>query len=84
MQRTAVVYGLALATLVGALMLVPRMSDPPPPPPRPDPIPQPTAGTPITDLVYADGTLEVHARLDRGLVTTATGEALFMDVARCV
>jgi Ca-activated chloride channel homolog len=82
MQRTAVVYGLALATLVGAFMLVPRLRTPPPPVPVPDPIPQPApSGTPITSLIYSDGTLEVHARLDRGMVSSATGEALFMDVA---
>jgi Ca-activated chloride channel family protein len=80
MQRTAVIYGLALATLVGAFMLVPRLKTPPPPPPRPDPIPQPTA-TPITDLVYSDGTVEVHARLDRGYLSSSSGEALFMDLA---
>lgn len=81
MQRTAVVYGLTLATLVGALMLVPRLKDPPPPVPLADPVPSKSDAAGITDLIYSDGTLEVHARLDRGLVSAAAGEPLFMDVA---
>ncbi len=80
MQRTAVVFGLALATLAGAFLLVPRLNHPAPTPPRPDPVPTPvSAATPITELLYSDGTVEVRARLDRGQVSG--GEPLFMDLA---
>jgi Ca-activated chloride channel family protein len=75
MQRIAVVYGLAAATLVGAFFLVPRTDAPPTvaPPTKVD------GKTPITELIYADGTLEVTARLDRGYVAP-TGEPVWMDV----
>lgn len=79
MQKTAVIFGLALSTLVGALLLAPRMKAPDPPKPTP-PRPTPTATSPITELVYADDTLEVTARLDRGYLDARSTEPLWMDV----
>lgn len=80
MQKTAVIFGLALSTLVGALLLAPRMKAPDPPKPTP-PRPTPTASSPITELVFADDTLQVTARLDRGYVDARSTEPLWMDVA---
>lgn len=80
MQKTAVIFGLALSTLVGALLLAPRMKAPDPPKPTP-PRPTPTATSPVTELVYADDTLAVTARLDRGYVQAGSDEPLWMDVA---
>src|SRR5688572_22659269 len=79
MQRTAVVYGLAASTLIGALLLAPRIKAPEPPPPEPKPTT--TAQAPITHLLYGDGTLEVTARLDRGYLNAVSGEPVWMDVA---
>src|SRR5688572_10992213 len=79
MQRTAVIYGLALSTLAGAFFLAPRLQ-PEPPKPEPEPIAVSTLG-PITELIYSDGTLEVTARLDRGHLLRGGGEPVWMDVA---
>ncbi|MCC7074583.1 MAG: VWA domain-containing protein [Deltaproteobacteria bacterium] len=79
MQKTALIFGLALSTLVGALLLAPRMKAPDPP--KPTPRPTPIAASPVTELVYADDTLAVTARLDRGYVDTRADEPLWMDVA---
>lgn len=80
MQRTAVIYGLALSTLTGAFLLAPRMK--PAPEPEPIDVPVPTATvSPVTELVYSDGTLEVTARLDRGYLAENGGEDVWMDVA---
>jgi Ca-activated chloride channel homolog len=87
MQRTVVVYALALSTLIGALLLAPRVQAPEPDPlPEPVPAPEPKADRdPITRLTYADGTLRVDARLDRGALLRAvhgpTTEAVWMDVS---
>jgi len=78
MQRTAVIFGLAASTLIGALLLVPRSVEAPKPPP---PVPVPSAKAPITQLVYGDGTLEVHATVDRGLIQPGSDEPVWMDVA---
>ena len=78
MQRTAVIFGLAASTLIGALLLVPRSVEAPKPPP---PAPVPSAQAPITQLVYGDGTLEVHATVDRGLLQPGSDEPVWMDVA---
>ena len=77
MQRTAVVFGLAASTLIGALLLVPRSVEAPRPP---VPMPAPRSEASITQLVYGDGTLEVQATLDRGLLMPG-GEPVWMDVA---
>ena len=69
MQRTAVIYGLALSTLVGAFLLAPRLVSPPRPP---QPTPAPTSTAPLTHLVYGDGTLEVNATLDRGYLAAGS------------
>lgn len=78
MQRTAVIFGLAASTLIGALLLVPRSVEAPKPPPPPS---VPSAKAPITQLVYGDGTLEVHATVDRGLIQPGSDEPVWMDVA---
>src|SRR4051812_20542030 len=80
MQRTAVVYGLALSTLVGAFFLAPRLRAPDPVP-VPVPTPTPASAEPVTDLVYNDGVIEAHARLDRGYLLTHGTEPVWMDVA---
>ena len=80
MQKTALIFGLALSTLVGALLLAPRMKAPDPPKPTPK-RPVPTAQSPITELIYADDTLQVTARLDRGYLDARSTEPLWMDVA---
>jgi Ca-activated chloride channel family protein len=80
MQRTAVIYGLAVSTLAGAFLLVPRIK-PTEPVPTPDPIPAPAKAAPLTELVYGDGTVEVRARLERGYVQRNSGEPVWMDVA---
>jgi Ca-activated chloride channel family protein len=77
MQRTAVVFGLAASTLIGALLLVPRSVEAPRPP---VPIPAPHSQASITQLVYGDGTLEARATLDRGLLMPGA-EPVWMDVA---
>lgn len=79
MQRTAVVYGLALSTLTGAFLLAPRMK--PEPTPAPIPVTPAPAASPVTQLVYSDGTLEVTARLDRGYLVANDAEPVWMDVA---
>lgn len=78
MQRTAVIYGLALSTLVGAFLLAPRLMAPPK---QPDPVPAPKSAAPLTQLVYGDGTLEVTATLDRGYLAGGSLENVWMDVA---
>jgi len=78
MQRTAVIFGLAASTLVGALMLMPRVHEAPKPP---TPIPVPKSAASITQLIYSDGTLEVRATVDRGLTLAGATEPLWMDVA---
>lgn len=78
MQRTAVIFGLAASTLIGALLLVPRIAEAPKPP---VPVPAPSASAPITQLIYGDGTLEVHATVDRGLLQPGSTEPVWMDVA---
>lgn len=80
MQKTAVIFGLALSTLVGALLLAPRMKAPDPPKPTPK-RPVLTAQAPITELLYADDTLQVTARLDRGYLDARSTEPLWMDIA---
>ncbi len=81
MQKTAVIFGLALSTLVGAFLLAPRLNAPPPEPtPEPTPIANPAVG-PLTELIYSDGTVEVTARLDRGHLLRGGGEPVWMDVA---
>lgn len=81
MQRTAVIFGLALSTLVGAFLLAPRLKQAPPEPtPEPTPTINPAVG-PLTQLIYSDGTLEVTARLDRGHLLRGGGEPVWMDVA---
>jgi Ca-activated chloride channel family protein len=79
MQRTAVLYAVAAATLAGALLLViPKKA---PPPPEPPPVPTVKAA-PVTHLSYADGTLAVDAKLDRGqLLAAAMGEPVWMDLS---
>src|SRR5206468_8858025 len=80
MQRTAVIYGLAPSTLAGAFSLAPRLK----PTPKPDPVPVPTtpaAAEPVTDLVYSDGVLEAHARLDRGYLLMHQNEPVWIDLA---
>jgi Ca-activated chloride channel homolog len=82
MQRTAVIYGLALSTLAGAFLLAPRLKKEPLPDPIPVPVPVPAPSmAALTELVYSDGTLEVTARLDRGYLTRGSGEPVWMDVA---
>ncbi len=78
MQRTAVIYGLALSTLVGVFLLAPRLVAPPKPP---DPVAAPRSAAPITKLVYGDGVLEVTAMLDRGHLASGSLEPVWMDVA---
>ena len=78
MQRTAVVFGLAATTLIGALLLMPKVVETPP---TPAPPPAPKSDAPITQLVYGDGVLEVHATLDRGYLAEGSAEAVWMDVA---
>lgn len=78
MQRTAVIYGLALSTLVGAFLLAPRLMAPTP---EPTPVPVPKSNAPITKLVYGDGTLEVTASLDRGYLAAGSLEPVWLDVA---
>ena len=78
MQRTAVIYGLAVSTLVGAFFLVPRMAN--------DattsiPVPTPIGRSPITQLSYGDGTLEVRATLDRGYLAASSIEPIWMDLS---
>jgi Mg-chelatase subunit ChlD len=78
MQRHVVVYGLAMASLAGALLLVPRLAAPSPvvsapPPPRSD--------APVTHLVYGDGVLEVTVRLDRAHLLAGSAEPVWLDVA---
>lgn len=76
MQRTAVIFGLALSTLVGSFVLVPRTLTGAP---APDVLPaaRPPDTTPVTELVFADETLEVTARLDRAhVLASAFGSAL--------
>jgi len=77
MQKTALIYGTALATLVGAFLLVPRVRKDP----VADPRPIDAAAVPVTSLVYSDGTLEAHARLDRGHLLVSSSEPVWMDVA---
>ena len=78
MQRTAVIFGLAASTLVGALLLMPRTTEEPARPTRAD---VPRSAAPITQLVYGDGTLEVRATLDRGHLATSSTEPVWIDVA---
>ncbi len=78
MQRTAVIYGLALSTLVGAFLLAPRLIAPPK---TPEPIAAPKSAASLTHLVYGDGTLEVTATLDRGYLAAGSLENVWMDVA---
>lgn len=78
MQKTAVIYGLALATLVGVFLLAPRLISIPK---TPDPIPAPRSTAPITKLVYGDGVVEVIATLDRGYVAAGSLEPVWLDVA---
>ncbi|MDP2343330.1 MAG: VWA domain-containing protein [Deltaproteobacteria bacterium] len=78
MQRTAVIYGLALSTLVGVFLLAPRLVAPPKPP---EPVVAPRSAAPITKLVYGDGVLEVTATLDRGHLAGGSLEPVWMDVA---
>lgn len=78
MQRTAVIFGLAASTLVGALLLMPRTVEGPV---APQPIPVPASDAPITQLVYGDGVVEVHATLDRGHLAASSTEPVWMDVA---
>ena len=79
MQRTAVIYGLALSTLVAAFLLVPREKKTT----TPDPVvPVPATDSAVTELFTSDGTISVTARLDRGAVLT-TGlqhEPLWIDI----
>ncbi|HEY4221045.1 MAG TPA: VWA domain-containing protein [Myxococcota bacterium] len=84
MQRTAVIYGLALSTLVGAFFLAPRLKPAPQPDPVPVPVPAiapPSSLSPITDLVYSDGVLEAHAQLDRGYLLSGADEAVWVDLS---
>jgi Ca-activated chloride channel family protein len=78
MQRTALLFGLAASTLIAALLLVPRTNEVPAAPSQPE---APPSKGPITQLVYGDGTLEVQATLDRGLVQPGSTEPVWMDVA---
>ena len=79
MQRTAVIYGLAVSTLAGAFFLAPRLK--PQQPPDPIPVPTPSAAEPVTDLVYSDGVIEAHARLDRGYLLAQGNEPVWIDVS---
>lgn len=81
MQRTALIYGLAVSTLAGAFLLAPRLKPEPLPDPRPIPTPTPSTVGPVTELVYSDGVVEVTARLDRGHLSVGSNEAVWMDVA---
>jgi len=78
MQRHVVVYGLALSTLAGAFLLVPRLAAPPSPPVE---HPAPPSDAPVSRLVYGDGVLEVTATLDRAWLQTGATEPLWLDVA---
>jgi Ca-activated chloride channel family protein len=78
MQRTAVLYGLALSTLIGAFLLAPRLVAPPKPA---EPVAAPKSAAPITKLVYGDGVLEVTAALDRGYLAAGSLEPVWLDVA---
>ncbi len=78
MQRTAVIFGLAASTLLGALLLMPRVNEAQPPPVLPI---APQSSAPITQLVYGDGVVEVRATLDRGHLAIASSEPVWMDVA---
>jgi Ca-activated chloride channel family protein len=78
MQRTAVIFGLAASTLVGALLLIPRESEPAVQPARPL---APPSTAPVTQLIYGDGVLEVRATLDRGYLAASSTEPVWMDVA---
>lgn len=81
MQRPLVIYAAAAATLVGAFLLVPKFSEAPPEPPPPTPAEPTPDAQPITRLSYADGTVSVDARLERGYVTgIGTAEPVWMDV----
>ncbi len=77
MQRTAVIYGVAVSTLVAAFLLAPR-------PRRTEPVhvpvPVPTTDASVVDLSFADGTVQVRARLDRGVLLQGANEPLWMDV----
>ncbi|HEY1097784.1 MAG TPA: VWA domain-containing protein [Myxococcota bacterium] len=77
MQRTAVIFGLAASSLVGALLLVPRTTTQPA---VAMPTPPPSSAS-ITQLIYGDGVLEVRATLDRSHLATASSEPVWVDVA---
>lgn len=83
MQRTVLLYAVALATLLGAFLLAPRVAEPPAPQPTPPPPPAPVS-TPLTHLSYADALVRVDARLDRGLLFRDGGglssEPVFLDI----
>lgn len=84
MRRTALLYGTALSTLVAAFLLSPSDKAPPAPePPPPEPPPQASLD-PITHLSYANGMVQVDARVDRGLLLTHAGvlasEPVYLDV----
>jgi Ca-activated chloride channel family protein len=78
MQRHVVVYGLALSTLAGAFLLVPRLATPPPPPVE---HPAPPSDAPLAKLQYGDGVLEVTASLERAWLQQGSPEPLWIDVA---
>jgi Ca-activated chloride channel family protein len=79
MQRTFVIYAAALTTLIGALLLAPKVIEAPPEPPAPPPPPVTKVDhDPITRLTFADAALQIDARLDRGRILGA--EDLWLDV----
>lgn len=84
MQRTVLLYAVAIATLVGAFLLSPKVAEAPEPPPPLPPPPAPVA-EPVTHLTFADDLLRVDARLDRGLLLHdehgLAAEPVFLDVA---
>ena len=79
MQRTAVLYGVAASTLLAAFLLAPR--ERPPAPVPPPPVPPPAPASPVVDLAWSDGALQVRARLDRGALQPGSGEPVWMDVS---
>jgi Ca-activated chloride channel family protein len=79
MQKTAVIYGLAAATLVGAFLLVPKMvAKPPMPTPT---LPPPVDDKTVTELIYGDGTVQITAKVDRAHVLDNGSEPLWLDLS---
>ncbi len=84
MQRTVLLYAVAAATLIGALLLAPKIVEAPAPKPTPLPPVPAVKPTPVTRLSFADALVSVDARLDRGLLLRdargLSSEPVFLDV----